>query len=95
MPFHLNDHNLSQVEQLASDGLTIKEIGLMLDIDPHTMSSALADENSRLQRAYQKGILTTKHAVLKKEIHYAKNGSPMAVKNYFHVLKKQLGDGQI
>ena len=76
---------LQQIEEYASLFFTIREISLLLDLDPDLLRREIRHGRSDIALAYQRGKLKSLVAIRKMTVEFAKKGSPQAemlVKEY-------------
>ena len=76
---------LQQIEEYASLFFTIREISLLLDLDPDLLRREIRHSRSDIALAYQRGKLKNLVAIRKMTVEFAKKGSPQAemlVKKY-------------
>ena len=76
---------LQQIEEYASLFFTIREISLLLDLDPDLLRREIRHGRSDIALAYQRGKLKNLVAIRKMTVEFAKKGSPQAemlVKEY-------------
>lgn len=91
----MEDDFLATIEQMASDGLTADQIALLLDLEEDDFRRLIGNKKSPESKAFRKGITKTAWEIMKKEIAFAKRGSPSAIKNYLAIIKRQNTNGQI
>lgn len=76
-----SQEELTQVEELASIFMTIKDIAIILDVPAHVLRDEIRDSSSDVSRAYQKGKTLAKMEMRRQEMALAKIGSPLALQN--------------
>ena len=72
---------LQQIEKLASIFLPIKDIAVIIGVDPNQLKYDVRDYDSPAREVYMRGKSLSKAALLAQEMKLAKVGSPLGLES--------------